>query len=171
MAGLHPGQPALLGQQQEHRPQRDGDPEAGDVPAGRQDLRPLGLQSDDPVVVEERPDDAEDDVRNRQPQPQFEDVSNADSAFEGLPQAAHLQESTLVLMMGKLRALLGHQMTVARWTTVAVLLGTPYLIVGIIWTATHTVRLAELRGVDLVVSLLGSVAYWPALLFAGVCVT
>lgn len=74
-------------------------------------------------------------------------------------------------MMSKLRAVLDHQLTVAQWIAVAVLLGAPYLIVGIIWSATHTAQLARLRGVDLVVSFLGSVASWPVLLMANLCTT
>ena len=45
-------------------------------------------------------------------------------------------------------------------------LGTPYLIVGVIWSSTHTDHLAQMDGIDLVVSFLGAIVSWPVLLFA-----
>ena len=49
------------------------------------------------------------------------------------------------------------------------ILGTPYLIIGLIWSLTHTAHLHEMHGVDLVVSFLGSIVSWPVLLFSNVC--
>lgn len=74
-------------------------------------------------------------------------------------------------MIDKLRQLLNYQMTVAEWISVAVLLGIPYFIVGLIWSSTHTDHLRGMRGADLVVSFLGSIVSWPVLLFADVCMT
>ncbi|OBG21057.1 hypothetical protein A5764_14710 [Mycobacterium sp. 852002-51057_SCH5723018] len=74
-------------------------------------------------------------------------------------------------MMDKLRQLLNYQMTVAEWIAMAVLLGIPYFIVGLIWSSTHTDHLHQMRGADLVVSFLGSIVSWPVLLFADVCMT
>ncbi|WP_369807356.1 hypothetical protein [Mycobacterium sp. 852002-51057_SCH5723018] len=73
--------------------------------------------------------------------------------------------------MDKLRQLLNYQMTVAEWIAMAVLLGIPYFIVGLIWSSTHTDHLHQMRGADLVVSFLGSIVSWPVLLFADVCMT
>jgi hypothetical protein len=47
----------------------------------------------------------------------------------------------------------------------------PYLIVGAIWSSTHTAHLQHMAGADLVVSYLGSIVSWPVLLFADVCMT
>ena len=44
-----------------------------------------------------------------------------------------------------------------------------YLLVGVIWTLTHTARFARLTGLDLVVSFLGSIAEWPVLVFTMLC--
>jgi len=52
-----------------------------------------------------------------------------------------------------------------------VVVGTPYLIVGAIWSSTHTEHLQHMSGADLVVSYLGSIVSWPVLLFADVCMT
>ena len=74
-------------------------------------------------------------------------------------------------MLSRLRQLLDYQMTIAELLGLAVLLGTPYLIVGVIWSSTHTEHLHQMHGVDLAVSFLGSIVSWPVLLFANVCMT
>ncbi|OBK13367.1 hypothetical protein [Mycobacterium asiaticum] len=74
-------------------------------------------------------------------------------------------------MLTKLRYLLDYKMTVAEWLGLAVILGIPYFIVGLVWSSTHTDHLHQLRGADLVVSFLGSIVSWPVLLFSNVCMT
>lgn len=74
-------------------------------------------------------------------------------------------------MLGKLRQILGFQLTIAELIGIGLLVGTPYLIVGTIWSTTHTQHLHQMRGADLVVSFLGSIVSWPVLLFADVCMT
>ncbi|OBG91395.1 hypothetical protein A5697_00695 [Mycobacterium sp. E3251] len=74
-------------------------------------------------------------------------------------------------MLHRLRQLLDYQLTIAELLGLAVLLGTPYLIVGVIWSSTHTSHLRDMHGIDLVVSFLGSIVSWPVLLFANVCMT
>ena len=74
-------------------------------------------------------------------------------------------------MLTKLRQVLSYQLTVAELIGIALLLGTPYLIVGVIWSSTHTDHLRQMRGADLVVSFLGSIVSWPVLLFSNVCMT
>ena len=74
-------------------------------------------------------------------------------------------------MLGALRKVLGFKVTVGELMTVGLVLGTPYLIVGAIWSSTHTAHLESMAGVDLVVSYLGSIVSWPVLLFTDVCMT
>lgn len=74
-------------------------------------------------------------------------------------------------MLQRLRRLLDYQLTIAELLGLAVLLGTPYLIVGVIWSSTHTSHLRDMHGIDLVVSFLGSIVSWPVLLFSNVCMT
>jgi hypothetical protein len=74
-------------------------------------------------------------------------------------------------MLSRLRTLLEYQLTIAELLGLAILLGTPYLIVGVIWSSTHTQHLHDMHGADLVVSFLGSIVSWPVLLFANVCMT
>lgn len=74
-------------------------------------------------------------------------------------------------MLEKVRQVLGFQLTVAELIGLALIVGTPYLLVGVIWSTTHTEHLHQMHGVDLVVSFLGSIVSWPVLLFANVCMT
>lgn len=68
-----------------------------------------------------------------------------------------------------LRRVFGFQLTVAQWISIAIITGTPYLLVGVIWSATHTHRLHDMSGIDLAVSVLGSTALWPVLLLTNAC--
>ena len=77
----------------------------------------------------------------------------------------------IVEVLGPLRRLLGFQVTIGELIVVAVVVGIPYLIVGAIWSSTHTEHLQHMSGADLVVSYLGSIVSWPVLLFADVCMT
>jgi hypothetical protein len=75
-------------------------------------------------------------------------------------------------MLGtKIREFFNYQLTVAELISIGVILGIPYLVVGGIWSATHTEHLHQMHGVDLAVSFLGSIASWPVLLFSDVCMT
>lgn len=75
------------------------------------------------------------------------------------------------MLATRFRQLLNYQLTIAELIGIGVLLAIPYLLVGGIWSATHTEHLQHMHGVDLAVSFLGSIASWPALLFVDVCMT
>ena len=62
-------------------------------------------------------------------------------------------------------------MTIGELIVLALIRGTTYLIVGVIWSSTHTEHLQHMAGADLVVSYLGPIVSWPVLLFADVCMT
>ena len=51
-----------------------------------------------------------------------------------------------------------------------VMLAGPYLLIGLVWTCAHAHSIDGLRGVELLVSVMGSIALWPALLLVNVCV-
>jgi hypothetical protein len=74
-------------------------------------------------------------------------------------------------VLGALRRLLGYQVTIGELIVLALVLGTPYLIVGVFWSSTHTEHLQRMTGADVVVSYLGSIVSWPVLLFTDVCMT
>jgi len=74
-------------------------------------------------------------------------------------------------MLDKVRQLLGFQLSIGQLIFIGLIIGTPYLLVGTIWSSTHTEHLHQMHGVDLAVSYLGSIVSWPVLLFANVCMT
>ncbi len=74
-------------------------------------------------------------------------------------------------MLEKLRRVLEFRLSIGQLMAIGIILGTPYLLVGTIWSTTHTEHLHQMHGVDLAVSLLGSIVSWPVLLFANVCMT
>jgi hypothetical protein len=74
-------------------------------------------------------------------------------------------------MLTRLRNLLDYKLTVAELLGLAVMIGVPYLLVGVVWSSTHTAHLSQLHGADLAVSYLGSIVSWPVLLFSNVCMT
>ncbi len=65
--------------------------------------------------------------------------------------------------------LLSYRMSVGELIGLGLILGTPYLIIGLIWSLTHTAHLHDMQGLDLVVSFLGSIVSWPVLLVSNVC--
>ncbi|MCV7315676.1 hypothetical protein H7J77_08985 [Mycolicibacillus parakoreensis] len=72
-------------------------------------------------------------------------------------------------LLERLGRLLSYRMSIGELIGLGLILGTPYLIIGLIWSLTHTAHLHEMQGVDLVVSFLGSIVSWPVLLFSNVC--
>ena len=72
-------------------------------------------------------------------------------------------------MFGWIRRLLGYRVTIAELIGIALILGGPYVIVGAFWSISHSDHLQDMRGLDLVVSFVGSVIFWPALLVSDVC--
>jgi NADH:ubiquinone oxidoreductase subunit 4 (subunit M) len=74
-------------------------------------------------------------------------------------------------MLEKLRRLLEYRISIARLMAIGLIIGTPYLLVGTVWSTTHSEHLHQMHGVDLAVSFLGSIVSWPVLLFANVCMT
>nr|WP_193466420.1 hypothetical protein [Mycobacterium novum] len=72
-------------------------------------------------------------------------------------------------MVDGIGRLLSYRMSVGELIGLGLIVGTPYLIVGLIWSLTHTAHLHEMQGVALVVSFLGSIVSWPVLLFSDVC--
>lgn len=74
-------------------------------------------------------------------------------------------------MLERIRRVLSFELSVAQLLAIGIGLGAPYLLVGVVWSATHTDHLRDLQGADLAVSFLGSIVSWPVLLFANVCMT
>jgi NADH:ubiquinone oxidoreductase subunit 4 (subunit M) len=77
----------------------------------------------------------------------------------------------LTHVLETLRKVLDFRLTICQLLAIGLIVGTPYLLVGTIWSTTHTEHLHQMHGVDLAVSFLGSIVSWPVLLFANVCMT
>lgn len=75
----------------------------------------------------------------------------------------------IVAVLTTVRNLLKFEMTIAEWIGTAILAAIPYLVIGVIWSTTHTDQLAGLTGIDRAVSFLGSIVSWPVLLISDVC--
>ena len=73
-------------------------------------------------------------------------------------------------MLTTLRRLMDFELSLAELICVGVILAGPYLLIGLVWTCTHAHSVDGLRGVELLVSVMGSMALWPALLLVHVCV-
>ena len=72
-------------------------------------------------------------------------------------------------MLARIRALLDSELSLAELIGAATVLAAPYLLIGLVWTISHGHALHGLRNAELTVSVLGSIALWPALLLADVC--
>lgn len=81
----------------------------------------------------------------------------------------HWTDITFTGLHTGLRPLLNYERTIGQWLSLIWIPVAAYLLVGVIWTLTHTARFAPLSGLDLVVSFLGSIAEWPVLLFTTLC--
>lgn len=72
-------------------------------------------------------------------------------------------------MLTRFRRLMEFELSMAELLGIGLLIAGPYLIVGLGWTITHAEPLQRLGGLQLLVSVIGSIALWPALLLANVC--
>ena len=62
----------------------------------------------------------------------------------------------LTHVLETLRKVLDFRLTIGQLLAIGLIVGTPYLLVGTIWSTTHTEHLHQMHGVDLAVSFLGS---------------
>ena len=72
-------------------------------------------------------------------------------------------------MLTTVRKVLGFEMTIAEWIGTAIILGVPYLIIGMFWALIRVGSSAEMHGATAIMSFLGSVVAWPAFLLVNVC--
>ncbi|MCV7290873.1 hypothetical protein H7J87_36655 [Mycolicibacterium wolinskyi] len=74
-------------------------------------------------------------------------------------------------MLVRLRRLLAYRIAVGELLVAGIILGAPYLLIGAIWSSTHTDHLEQMAPLAATVSFLGSIVSWPVLLFTDVCMT
>lgn len=74
-------------------------------------------------------------------------------------------------MFDVLRRIWTYEMTIAEWLGLAVILAVPYLLMGVIWAATHLDHVSGLSGLNRIVSLATFVVFWPLLVLTNMCMT
>ncbi|GAB3135656.1 hypothetical protein GCM10027289_29730 [Tsukamurella serpentis] len=67
-----------------------------------------------------------------------------------------------------LRRFLDYEMKVSEFIGFFILIGIPYLLIGVVWSATHTDHLGALDPTERFVSFLGAIVCWPVLIFTNV---
>lgn len=70
-----------------------------------------------------------------------------------------------------IKNLLDHRLSIRQLVYLAIVLGAPYLVIGMIWALTHGDHITGLTGLDKVFSLLGEIVAWPVLIVANVSLT
>jgi hypothetical protein len=71
-------------------------------------------------------------------------------------------------MLTAARKVLAFEMTIAEWLGTAAMLAAPYVLIGIVWTGFGGDQLGG-QGHARVLSIVGSIVSWPALLVSAVC--
>jgi hypothetical protein len=74
-------------------------------------------------------------------------------------------------MLTTFSRLMDFELSIAEWIGIGLLLAGPYLIAGVVWAITHAEAFQRMGGLDLLVSVIGSIVLWPALLVANVCLS
>ncbi|WKG03275.1 hypothetical protein [Mycolicibacterium sp. HK-90] len=70
-----------------------------------------------------------------------------------------------------IKNLLDYRLSIRQLVYLAIVVGGPYLVIGMIWAQTHTDHIAPLSGLDKLFSLLGEIVAWPVLIIANVTLT
>jgi type III secretory pathway component EscT len=66
-------------------------------------------------------------------------------------------------MLTRFRRLMNFEPTIAELIGIGLLLAAPYLIVGVVWSSTHTAPFQRMGGMELLVSVVGSIVLWPVM--------
>lgn len=67
-----------------------------------------------------------------------------------------------------IKELLDYRISIKQLVAIGLLLGIPYLIVGVIWLFTHDEHLADLDGLDYLFSFIGEIIAWPPLVISDI---
>lgn len=67
--------------------------------------------------------------------------------------------------------LLDFRLSIRQLVYLAIVVGGPYLVVGMVWALNHSDHIAALTGPDKLFSLLGEIVAWPVLIIANVSLT
>ncbi|MDG4663054.1 hypothetical protein [Mycobacterium sp. 236(2023)] len=67
------------------------------------------------------------------------------------------------------RRILAYDMTLAEWLGTALILGAPYGVMGVVFSVFKPDHIVHADGILKVAAFVGTVVFWPVLLFADVC--
>lgn len=67
-----------------------------------------------------------------------------------------------------LARLLDMEVSIRQLAAIAIVIGVPYFIVGVVWALTHQDHIASLSGLDALFSFIGEIIAWPPLVIADV---
>ncbi|BBX33571.1 hypothetical protein MMAG44476_33434 [Mycolicibacterium mageritense DSM 44476 = CIP 104973] len=66
---------------------------------------------------------------------------------------------------------LNYRLSIRQLVYLALVVGVPYFVIGVVWALTHSDHIAGLTGLDKLFSLLGEIVAWPVLIIADVSLT
>ncbi len=72
-------------------------------------------------------------------------------------------------MLDRIDKVLNFKVSILDLIVLALLVGIPYGLVGVVWAFTHTEHLSYMSGADKLFSFLGEIVAWPVLLVTDVC--
>jgi hypothetical protein len=72
-------------------------------------------------------------------------------------------------MIATLRKMLSSELTIAEWIGTGLMVGVPYVVLGVLWSTTHLDRFDGFQGTERALAFLGGVLAWPVLLLPSVC--
>ncbi len=72
-------------------------------------------------------------------------------------------------MFDRISKVLDFKVSILDLIVLALVVGIPYGLVGVVWAFTHTEHLSYMSGADKLFSFLGEIVAWPVLLVADVC--
>lgn len=70
-----------------------------------------------------------------------------------------------------MKKLFNYQLSIRQLVYLALVLGVPYVVIGMAWAVAHVDHIVPLEGLDKVFSLLGEIVAWPVLIIANVYLT
>jgi len=67
-----------------------------------------------------------------------------------------------------IKEVLDYRISIRQLVAIALVLGVPYGIIGVVWAFTHAEHLSALSGLDKVFSFIGEVIAWPPLVISDI---
>ncbi len=72
-------------------------------------------------------------------------------------------------MLTSVRRVMDYEMTLAEWFGAALMLAAPHSVIGLLFSVLRPDHIEHAAGAAKVAAVVGSVLFWPVLLFSDVC--